>query len=504
MSKKFALFSVCNKSGLVDIARKVTETHAIIASSGTAAVLREAKLDVIEVSDYIDYPELFNGRVKTLHPKIHGGIAFKDDPESTKMLEDMEIGEIDLVVCNLNDFGEIAMGNSRGRENLDLIDIGGPALIRAAAKNFDRVTVIVEPNDYANIIPKLPDIEISVRIQLAAKAFNLIANYDIEISKYMNKIADISTSFFDKSLGTTYFLNGKLAYKLKYGENPHQSASYYNSEEIPFFDHIAGPNLSYNTILDMNVGWDLVSEFQTPTCAIIKHRTPSGVVSANDIVTAYEQAHVIDESSTHGGVHVFNRGINRETASQLVKTFVTAVFAPDYEPGVVEILQQKENLTIVVRTKSPESTQEIKILPGGFVIQEKDKTKLELSQLEFTEKPGNDELEALEFAWTVVKHARSNAIAIVKGTQTMGIASGLTSRAAAVKLAIEMASDQVEHGILASDGFFASTDSIQLAAKSGIKMIITPKGSISDEDMVKEAQRLGITLLLTNRRAFKH
>ncbi|MFV2015197.1 MAG: bifunctional phosphoribosylaminoimidazolecarboxamide formyltransferase/IMP cyclohydrolase, partial [Candidatus Heimdallarchaeota archaeon] len=436
----------------------------------------------------------------------HGGILFKDTPQHLHMLQEMNIKPIDLVVCNLYNFGERTVENSRDNSILDQIDIGGPTLIRAAAKNFNRVTVVVDPDDYPRVISKFPDLEISDRIKLAAKAFALIANYDIEISKYMNKISEVSTSFFDDPLEKDYFLSGRLATKLRYGENPHQSATYYISDGTPFFEHMGGPSISYNNILDINAGWNLISEFKDPSCVIIKHRTPCGVASAKNQTEAYYEALETDKIAAYGGVYIFNNPISINTATELVKMFVDVLFAPGYEEEALEILRQKEKLTILERRPGPETRKELSLIPDGFVIQDRDRNILNDDQLEFVSlnKPSKTELEILKFAWKVVKHSRSNAIAITKGTRTIGIGSGHTSRINAVKQAIEQAGSVVEGGILASDAFFPFADSIHLAAAAGIKLIITPKGSIRDDECVAAANSHNIKLVFTSVRGFKH
>lgn len=506
MSQNFAILSVSDKTGIIDFAKKIAETHIILSSSGTAKVLRDANIKVMEISEYTGYPELLDGRVKTLHPKIHGGILFKDTPKHNQILQEMKINPINLVVCNLYNFGDSVSENPREDNALDQIDIGGPTLIRAAAKNFTRVTVVVDPDDYPKVITKFPDLDSSDRIKLAAKAFAMIANYDIEISKYMNKIAEVSTSFFSDPVQKDYFLSGRLANKLRYGENPHQSAAYYTSTGIRFFEHMAGPDVSFNNILDINAGWNLVSEFSDSTCVIIKHRTPCGTASAETQKEAYVRALQTDKISAYGGVYVFNKPVEVETANEMVKMFVDVLFAPKYEPGVLEILKQKEKLTILQKRPGPETRKELSIIPDGFVIQDRDTNNLSSDQFEIVSSatPTQEEIAQLKFAWKVVKHSRSNAIVITKGTRTLGIGSGQTSRINAVKQALKQAGDVVEDGVLASDAFFPFSDSIHLAADAGIKLIIAPKGSIRDSECVAAADLHKIKLVFTNVRAFKH
>lgn len=506
MIQKYAILSVSDKTGIVDFAKKISLTHNILSSSGTAKVLKKANVSVTDISDYTGYPELFDGRVKTLHPKIHGGILYKDTPQHLQKMQEMEINPIDLVVCNLYNFGEKVTENSKGNNILDQIDIGGPTLIRGAAKNFDRVTVVVDPDDYPKVMSKFPELDVGDRVKLAAKAFAMISNYDIEISKYLNKISEVSTSFFDDPLEKDYFLSGKLATKLRYGENPHQSASYYVSDGIPFFEHMAGPNVSFNNILDINAGWNLISEFEGPTCVIIKHRTPCGVASAETQNEAYIDALETDKIAAYGGVYVFNKPIEVETAHELVKMFVDVIFAPGYQDGTLKILQQKEKMTILERRPGAVTRQELNILPDGFVIQDRDVNLLSNDQLDMVsiEKPNPEELELIKFAWKVVKHSRSNAIVITKGTRTLGIGSGQTSRVNAVKQAIKQAGSGGQDGVLASDAFFPFSDSIHLAAEACIRLIIVPKGSIRDDECIAAANSHGIKLVFSNVRSFKH
>ncbi|MHA2028221.1 MAG: bifunctional phosphoribosylaminoimidazolecarboxamide formyltransferase/IMP cyclohydrolase [Candidatus Kariarchaeaceae archaeon] len=506
MKDKYALLSVSDKSGIIEIAQKISETHKIIATSGTAEKLRKSNLEVIEVSEYTQQTELFNGTIKTLHPKIYAGILFRDDPEDMQTMEEMGAGIIDIVICNLYGFGEMGSSPSGGRLTIDQVDIGGPAIIRASAKSFERVTIIVDPDDYSDLIPKLPNLDISDRIKLAAKAINLMANYDIDISKYMNKIAEVSTSFFNNPFSKNYFMSGTLGSKLRYGENPHQIASYYNSDEMAFFEYLEGPNISYNNILDINTGWELVIEFQDPTCAIIKHRTPCGVATSKDLVTSYKEALDTDKISAYGGVYVFNQTIDQATANELVKEFVDVVFAPGYDDGILEILKKKDDLTIIRKSQRPERRRDISLVAGGFVIQERDTSKLDSEQLEFVSRqlPNEQEIEELKFAWSVVKHTPSDGIVISDGMKTIGIGAGQTNRVAAVKQAIKNAGNKSGGAILASDGSFAFTDSIKLAGEAGIKLIVSPKGSKNDNEIINESNKQNIKLVFTKTRVFKH
>ena len=506
MIQKYAILSVSNKTGIVNFAKKISLTHTILSSSGTAKMLRDNNINVVDISEYTGYPELFDGRVKTLHPKIHGGILYKDTPQHNRILQEMDINPIDLVVCNLYNFGERGTDSSREDNVLDKIDIGGHTLIRGAAKNFDRVTVVVDPDDYPKVMSKFPNLDVGDRVKLAAKAFAMISNYDIDISKYLNKISEVSTSFFDNPLEKDYFLSGRLATRLRYGENPHQSASYYVSDGIPFFEHITGPNVSFNNILDINAGWNLVSEFEDTTCVIIKHRTPCGVATADSQFRAYIDALETDKIAAYGGVYVFNKPIELETANELVKMFVDVLYAPGYQEGVLEILQQKDKMTILERRPGVVTRKELSILPDGFVIQDRDMNLLSNDQLDIvsSKNPSPEELILLKFAWKIVKHSRSNAIVITKGTKTLGIGSGQTSRINAVRQAIEQAGCRVKDGVLASDAFFPFSDSIHLAAKAGIGAIIVPKGSIRDEECIVAANSYDIALVFTHVRSFKH
>ncbi len=484
-AQKFALLSVYDKSGLVELAKKVVERFTILSSGGTARVLREAGIDVTSVEDYTGSPEVLGGRVKTLHPRIHAGILSRPTQEHRSQLYEQGIGEIDLVVCNLYPFEATVASGASHAEIIENIDIGGPTLLRAAAKNHERVTVVTDPNDYPDVLDRMDDPE--YRRVLAAKAFARVTSYDLAISRYF---------------GGADGLFGVRTMELRYGENPHQSASVYGDL---FFEQLSGKEVSYNNILDVKEGLALVRDFEKPACSVIKHRTPCGVGTADSTAEAYTRALVGDRLSAFGGVYCFNREIDIETAELLSQMFVDVLIAPDFSPEALEILGKKK--TVILRAKDvPQLERDLHEIPGGFVIQDRDVHLLDEGDYTVVSdtKPDESTLSELLFAWTVVKHSRSNAIVVSKGTTALGIGSGQTSRIDAAKQAIQKAGDEVQGAVMASDAFFPFRDTVDLAAEVGIKAVIVPSGSIRDQESVDAANEHGMILVHTSYRSFKH
>jgi len=497
---------VTNKEGIVDLAEHVSKTHQILASGGTARHLAEGGIEVIKISDFTESPEMFGGRVKTLHPKIHGGILFKDNKIDREEAEKYDIPAIDLVVCNLYEFEKAVASNSREDIAIEHIDIGGPTLIRAAAKNYDRVNVLVDPDDYQEFMNHFPDTSKAYRVKLAAKAFAKVTSYDVAISRYMEKISAMSQDLLDTVFNDDYFLAGKLHEKLRYGENPHQNAAYYVTGEQSFYANLADNKPSYNNLLDLTAGWYLVREFDQPACAIIKHRSPCGAATANTLKQAYLDALKTDKMSAYGGVYVFNQVIDEETATELIEMFVDLIFAPGYTDEALKLLKTKSKMKILQKNPGEEIIYDIDPVPAGFVVQEKDYNTLDDSQIEVvsTKQPDETTMESLKFAWKVVKHSRSNAIAIAKGSRALGIGSGQTSRVDATESAIKRSGDEVTGAVLAGDAFFPFPDSIVKAADVGVKAIISPKGSIRDQQVIDAANEHGLILVFTSVRSFKH
>lgn len=503
---KYAILSVTNKNGIVEFANGLLEKgYKILTSGGTGKLLSENGIEIMKISEYTGFDEILNGRVKTLHPKIHAGILSKRTKEHQAEMDEAEYENIDLVVCNLYEFSKAVNSLTRIDEIIEHIDIGGPTLIRAAAKNFKKVTVLTDPNDYTRFLESEEITEL-FNLEMATKAFNLIATYDIDIAKYFGKTLKVSNHFLtDSNFDLTYYLYGEKYEDLRYGENSHQKASVYKNDGNIFYNHIHGPKVSYNNILDLIAGLDIIDEFREPSCAIIKHRTPCGVAINENILDAYRNALASDKLSAFGGVYCFNREIDEGTAKELVQMFVDTIIAPSYTSMAFDILKSKEKMTILERRPVARVHHEITNIPGGFVIQNKDIMDLKNSDCKVvTSKPDNEAYNRAIFAWKVVKNSRSNAIVIASENATLGIGSGETSRVDATRLALERAGEKAKGAVMASDAFFPFADSVELAAMAGVKTIIVPKGSIRDQLSVDKANEFGITLIHTNYRAFKH
>ncbi len=492
MITKYALLSVYNKSGIVELANFLVDKYKILASGGTAKVLKNAGIKIIDVSEYTGQPELFGGRVKTLHPKIHGGILAHNYEE----LKEAGIDPIDLVVCNLYPFETIIKETDNVNTIIENIDIGGPTLIRAAAKNYSRVTVLSSPDDYQFFMDNYDKLDLSLREEFARKAFAIAARYDIAISNYFERKQEIPQNVFQ---------HGKLIQNLRYGENPHQKSAVYSSGEM-FYERLSEKDVSYNNILDVLAGLQLIREFSEPGCVIIKHRTPCGAATADNLTKAYLDALETDKMSAYGGVYCFNRIIDINTAKELVNMFVDTIIAPGYEEQALLMLKNKKKTLILKDNNVPLPKFDIHEIPNGLVLQERDIHRISSTDIKIVseKKPDDNTIDELLFAWNIVKHSRSNAIAITRETMALGIGSGQTSRYDAAKQAIERAGDRVKGAVMASDAFFPFRDTIDLAAKHGIRAVISPAGSIRDQESIDAANEHNIILVFTNVRAFKH
>jgi phosphoribosylaminoimidazolecarboxamide formyltransferase / IMP cyclohydrolase len=418
-------------------------------------------------------------------------------------MEEKNIGNIDIVVCNLYEFTKTIRSGADHDTIIENVDIGGPTLIRAAAKNYKHVSVLVDPLDYTKFAENYTNLTEVDRETLARKAFNMVAAYDFAIDKYF--ATRNPTSIFKTK--PTFFLHGHEHQKLRYGENPHQKASVFINEEQLFYEKIQGNREpSYNNILDVLEGYNMVLEFSDPSCAIIKHRTACGVGSDPLVSRAYEKALATDELSAYGGVYCFNTEVDRATAVLLVQMFIDTLFAPSYTEDALTVLAQKEKMLILKATGIQPLFNDFHQIPGGFVIQERDNKQLESGDWDIVSEhqPDENEINELLFAWKVVKNSKSNAIVVSRGTETLGIGSGQTSRVDAVKQAIERAGNKSNGAVLSSDAFFPFRDSIDLAAKAGIKAVIVPKGSIRDQESIDAANEHGISLIHTHYRSFKH
>ncbi len=510
--KKKALISVSDKTGVVNFAKELVNLgYEIISSGGTSKLLRENKIEAIEVSDYTDFPECFEGRIKTLHPRIEGGILFKRTEsahqESAKALG---IKPIDIVVCNLYPFRETLNSEASDEQIIENIDIGGPTMLRAAAKNYQDVAVIIYPSDYDKIIEELKlkkEISLETKKALAGKVFNHTAQYDAMIARYFNTILGIS---YPDQLTLTY---DKIQ-DLRYGENPHQKAAFYKQTQtskglLTNAEQLHGKELSYNNISDANGGLETLKEFSEPTVVAIKHGTACGVGSSTTLSEAYQKAYEADPVSIFGGIVLANRIIDKATAAAMSQIFLEVIIAPDYSEEAYDILTKKKNVRIL-RLKDIERNNEGKFVAktvlGGLLLQDADRECYNEEELEVVtqKQPTEDQMQDLFFAWKMVKHAKSNGIVLAKNKQSIGIGSGQVSRIGALDIAARQAGEKAKGGVLASDAFFPFPDCVELAGKIGISAIIQPGGSIKDRDSVDKANELGIAMVFTHQRHFKH
>lgn len=509
---KRALISVFHKDGIVEFALELKKLGwEIVSTGGTFKILKEAGIEVIEVEDVTKFPEILDGRVKTLNPYIHGGLLYRrDDENHVKTIEDMQIKGIDIVVNNLYPFEEtIKKPGVTHEEIIENIDIGGPSMIRAAAKNYNDVTVIVDPSDYEKVLNELKsegNTTIKTRQYLARKVFNYTAYYDALISNYFNEIEEV---VFPEILTLAY----KSKDELRYGENPHQRAAFY--KEVGKIEgtlagaiQLHGKELSFNNINDANGCIEALKEFDEPTVVAVKHANPCGIGSGENISEAYEKAYSSDKVSIFGGIIAANREIDEKVAEKVNEIFIEIVMAPSFTEKALEILTQKKNIRIlkienIIDKKYKEL--DIKKVLGGLLIQDKDNVLLgEELKIVTKSQPTEKEMEDLLFAWKAAKNVKSNGVVIVKDKGTIGIGLGEVNRVWAVQNAIERAGENVNGAVLASDGFFPFKDSIELLAKAGVRAIIQPGGSLKDNEVIEEADKNGIAMIITGIRHFKH
>ncbi|MEH2282767.1 MAG: bifunctional phosphoribosylaminoimidazolecarboxamide formyltransferase/IMP cyclohydrolase [Nostoc sp.] len=512
---RLALLSVSNKTGLIDLARSLVEEFDfdLISSGGTAQALKDAGLPVTKVADYTGSPEILGGRVKTLHPRIHGGIlARRDVPQDITDLENNQIRAIDLVVVNLYPFEEtIAKPGVTLSQAVEQIDIGGPAMLRASSKNFAHLAVLCDPAQYEEYLAQLRqnngEASLEFRQKAALKGFSHTASYD-------QAIAQALTCQFASYLAGTenYNLSGTQLQSLRYGENPHQPATWYQTGTTPTgwaaATKLQGKELSYNNLVDLEAARRIIAEFtDTPAATIIKHTNPCGTALGSTISEAYQKAFNADSTSAFGGIVALNRPIDAATASELTKTFLECVVAPSCDAEAQEILAKKSNVRVLTLADlSSGSKDTVKAIAGGFLVQASDDMIADASQWQVvTERqPTADELAELLFAWKVCKHVKSNAIVVTSDRTTLGVGAGQMNRVGSVKIALEQAGDKAQGAILASDGFFPFDDSVKTAAAAGITAIVQPGGSLRDKDSIKAANELGLLMVLTGVRHFLH
>lgn len=498
---KRALISVYKKDKILDMAKFLNSIGAeILSTGGTFKYLKENDIPVTEVSEVTGFEEILDGRVKTLHPKIHGGIlAIRDNDEHMKTIEDKGIKPIDMVIVNLYPFFEKVNDDISFDEKVEFIDIGGPTMIRAAAKNFKDVVVLTDINDYDDVINQIKengDVSYNTRKYLAGKVFNLMSAYDGAIANFL-----LGKDSFPQYLSLSY----KKMMDLRYGENPHQSAAYYVSADdegaMKDFEKLNGKELSYNNIKDMDIAWKVVNEFDEICCCAVKHNTPCGVAIGKSVLEAYKKTFECDNISIFGGIVAFNRKVDSDTAKELVNIFLEIVIAPDFDEKALEILSTKKNLRVIKCKVKPKENIEICSVDGGILVQNTDKKLLENMNCVTINKIDEKYIDDMIFGMKVVKYVKSNAIVVVKDGMAKGIAGGQVNRIWAAKQALKRAKDGV---VLASDAFFPFSDVVEEAAKYGIKVIIQPGGSINDNLSIEACDKYGISMVFTGIRHFKH
>ena len=504
-----ALISVSDKTSIVDFARELTSFNVeIISTGGTANTLRDAGITVRDISDVTGFPEMMDGRVKTLHPRVHGGLlAIRDNDEHVAALEQHGIQPIDLVVVNLYPFAETIRRQGVTREEaIEQIDIGGPAMIRSAAKNARDVAVVVSPDQYPRVIEELNQndgaLSLDTRNTLAQKAFEHTAQYDIMVSSYL---AGSNGALPDRLSWTM-----KKIADLRYGENPHQKAALYQTSTsggIANAAVLAGKEMSFNNYVDAEAAWQLVCDFEQTACAIIKHTNPAGVGLGQTMADAYKKALATDPVSAFGGIVAFNRTVDAAAAEEVTKIFTEVVIAPGYDAAALEVLRAKKNLRVIQMSDVEQPAGvELKQIGGGMLVQTRDDHKLNPAELNVVtkRKPTDDEIHALLFAWIVCKHTKSNAIVYARADQTVGVGAGQMSRVDSVKIGAMRAQLPVAGSVLASDAFFPFRDGIDEAARHGITAVIQPGGSVRDEEVIAAANEHGLAMVFTGVRHFKH
>lgn len=525
---KRALISVSDKTGLVDFARELYNMGVeIISTGGTAAALQSAGIKVTPVSDVTGFPEILDGRVKTLHPKIHGGLlALRSNHEHMEQIKNLGIEPIDLVAINLYPFKEtVQKPGVTFEEAIENIDIGGPSMLRSAAKNHRDVIVICDPQDYSAVVEFLKskgDIDQNYRRKLALKVFEHTAHYDAVISDYLRKVGDKENGEAAAGEGIEFPENLTLAFEkvqdLRYGENPHQKAAFYReigsvSGTLAGARQLHGKELSFNNINDADAALKAVMEFDMPAAVGVKHTNPCGVACGRDIHEAYLKAYSADPVSIFGGIVALNRPVDKAVAEELVKIFLEIIIAPGYDPDALEILKTKKNLRLLEIDMSNVSFSsgkragwDMKRVSGGMLVQDADIMDFSENDLKIvTERaPSASEMKDLLFGWKVVKHVKSNAIVLAKDLATVGIGAGQVNRIWPTEQSIAHAGEKAKGSVLASDAFFPFPDVVEAAAAAGITAIIQPGGSLKDEDSIKAADKYGIAMVFTGVRHFRH
>lgn len=513
-----ALISVSDKTGIVEFAKELEDLGVeIISTGGTYKKLKEEGVNAIEISELTGFPECLDGRVKTLHPKVHAGIlAIRNNENHMKQLKDLDIDTIDFVVVNLYPFKQTILKEGVKREEaVENIDIGGPTMLRSAAKNYQDVSVITDPNDYEKVLEELKQngkVSVDTKFYLMQKVFEHTANYDAMICKYIKEQRN------DESFPTELTLTYEKVQEMRYGENPHQKGALYkeigkSEGSLTIAEQLNGKELSFNNINDTNGALELLKEFDEPTVVACKHGNPCGVGSSSNIYDAWKKAFNADKTSIFGGIVVVNREITLDVAKEMKEIFLEVIVAPSYEPEALELLKTKKNLRVLllpnISTKQPEGAYDIKKINGGIIVQTIDSKLLDNYEVVTNRKPTDKELEDMMFTWKIVKYVKSNGIALGKDKQSIGIGPGQVNRIWATKQSVEHAEELIEEGItkgavLASDAFFPFADCVEEAHKAGITAIIQPGGSIRDQESIDKCNEYGIAMIFTGMRHFRH
>jgi phosphoribosylaminoimidazolecarboxamide formyltransferase/IMP cyclohydrolase len=515
---KRVLISVTDKRGLVEFAQGLKNFNIeILSTGGTASQMRTHGIAVTDVSDYTGFPEMMDGRLKTLHPKIHGGLlALRCNEEHMNAATEHQIDMIDMIVINLYRFEDtVAKEDCPFDEAIENIDIGGPAMLRAAAKNYRYVSVVTDPDDYPKILEEMKSTEGSIsentNFALATRAFQLTARYDAAISNYLSSINREGTKkTFPESFTVQFF----KAQDLRYGENPHQHAAFYRETDQPMSAvssarQLQGKELSYNNIMDSDAAWQMVSDFELPATIIVKHANPCGAAtSESDIADAFGKAMKTDPVSAFGGIVALNRRVDKKAAEELVKIFLEVIIAPGFDKDAKAVLSTKKNLRLLeipVSGTRP-AGYDFRRVVGGLLIQDRDIDDFDIRKARIVTKrpPSEEEYKALDFAWRVVKHVKSNAIVYASKDQLVGVGAGQMSRVDSVKIATMKSNLPTRGCVLASDAFFPFRDGVDMAAEAGITAIIQPGGSVRDEEVIRAADEHGMAMIFTETRHFKH
>lgn len=512
MSKKQALISVSDKTGIAELAKELVDLgYELISTGGTEKMLLDAAIPVKNISVITGFPEILDGRVKTLDPHVHGGLlAVRDNDDHMQQLAENTIGLIDLVVVNLYPFkATISKPDCQYEDAIENIDIGGPSMLRSAAKNHRYVTVLTDPEDYPAVIDELTahgETSFALRQQLAAKVFRHTAAYDSLIAEYLTKACAVP---FPEQLTLSY----ELKQTLRYGENPHQAAAFYTAPmsvegTISTAKQLHGKELSYNNIQDANAALQIVKEFNEPAVVALKHMNPCGVGIGSTIYEAWQKAYEADKTSIFGGIVAVNGIVDAKTAQEMSEIFLEIVLAEDFTPDALDILQKKKNIRLLTVQFGKANTAALKVVSveGGLLVQEEDCATVTVDDLTVVTKaqPTDAQLVALLFAWKVVKHVKSNAIVLANDNMTVGVGAGQMNRIGAAKIAIEQADQKAVGSVMASDAFFPMSDTVEAAAAAGVKAIIQPGGSIKDEESIACADKHGIVMVTTGIRHFKH